>query len=121
MFPDNETAVAGSTVYTDDHRGYIGVGGLLYKHEAVKHSAKEYVRGRVHTNGIESCWALLKRAYMGTHHWWSPKHLHRYLAEFCGRFNNRKLDTIQQMSILAEGMNGRRLRYNDLISQPGNG
>ena len=58
----------------------------------------------VHTNGIESFWALLKRGYIGTYHKMSVKHLHRYVTEFAGRHNVRSLDTIQQMAALALGM-----------------
>ena len=71
-------------VYTDDSRSYIG---LDRDHEAVKHSASEYVRGLVHTNGIESFWAMLKRAHKGTYHKFSVKHLDRYVIEFAGRHN----------------------------------
>ena len=59
-----------ATVYTDEHAGYRGMGR---KHEAVKHSAKEYVHGMAHTNGIESHWAMLKRGYVGTYHQMSTK------------------------------------------------
>lgn len=61
-----------AVVYTDDHRGYTGIKG--YYHNTVKHSAKEYVNGMVHTNGIESVWAVLKRGYNGIYHNWSVKH-----------------------------------------------
>ena len=67
----------GSTVYTDEHRGYIGL-SAYYNHEYVKHSIGEYVRGKVHTNGIESFWALLKRGYYGVFHHFTWKHMHRY-------------------------------------------
>ena len=60
-------------VYTDDARAYEG----LPNHESVKHSVYEYVKGDIHTNGIESFWSMLKRAHKGTFHRLSPKHLHR--------------------------------------------
>ena len=101
-----------ATVYTDEARAYVG---LPRVHEAVKHSVGEYVRGQAHTNGIESQWAMLKRAYVGTFHQMSAKHLPRYVGEFAGRHNARPLDTISQMSALAANMSGRRLRYADLI------
>ena len=68
-----------------------------YDHEAVNHSAGEYVRGMAHTNGIESFWSMLKRGYQGTYHKMSPKHLERYINEFSGRHNVREADTIDQM------------------------
>ena len=104
----------GSTVYTDDHRGYVRL-WLDFEHGRVRHSVKEYVRGQAHTNGIESFWALLKRGYYGTYHHMSAKHLNRYVDEFAGRYNQRQLDTADQMSAMARGMNGKRLRYRDLI------
>ena len=60
---------SGSTVFTDDHRGYLGLQD--YEHSSVKHSAKEYVNGMIYTNGIESVWAILKRGYIGTFHHFS--------------------------------------------------
>ena len=65
--------VPGTTIYTPEATSYSS----LPIHEAVRHSVHEYVRGRVYTNGIESFWAMLKRAHTGTFHWQSPKHLHR--------------------------------------------
>ena len=106
-----EHSARGAKIYTDDHRGYLG----LQNHESVKHSVGQYVDGQVHTNGIESFWAMLKRGYYGTYHKMSVKHLHRYVVEFAGRHNVRSLDTIQQMAALAAGMVGKRLRYKDLI------
>ena len=64
-----ESAAPEAMVYTDGEVGYEG----LPKHEAVKHSEGEYVRGQAHTNGIESFWSLLKRGYYGTYHHMSPK------------------------------------------------
>ena len=100
-------------IYTDEAAAYIGIPRA---HEAVSHNAGEYVRGLAHTNGLESFWAMLKRGYTGTYHWMSTKHLHRYIAEFEGRHNSRPLDTIAQMSALAVGSVGKRLRYADLIA-----
>ena len=80
-----------------------------------KHSVGEYVRGNVHTQGVESFWAVLKRAHKGTFHRLSPKHLHRYVDEFVGRHNMRALDTLQQMAEIAKRMVGVPLRYRDLI------
>ena len=106
-------AAKGATVYTDDHGGYQG---MPFEHETVKHSVREYVNGMAHTNGIESFWALLKRGYHGTFHHVSAKHLGRYVREFAGRNNIRDLDTIDQMTMLAQGMVGKRLMYRDLTA-----
>ena len=108
-----DQADADATVYTDDARAYQG---LPYKHETVKHSVGEYVRDQAHTNGIESFWAMLKRGYQGTFHQISPKHLHRYVHEFADRHNIRPHDTMTQMQLLAQGMIGKRLKYEDLIA-----
>ena len=98
-------------VYTDENPAYLG----LPNHETVTHSAKEYVRGNAHTNGIESHWATLKRGIVGVYHHVSDKHLHRYATEFEGRHNNRPQDTIVQIQRHIKGMEGKRLRYKDLI------
>ena len=84
-------------------------------HASVKHSVSEYARGQVHTNGIESFWAVLKRAHKGTFHRLSAKHLHRYVDEFVGRHNMRELDTLDQMALIARKMTGSQLRYKDLV------
>ena len=101
-----------ATVYTDEHNSYQNL--QRFAHAAVKHGVGEFVRGQVHTNGIESFWALLKRGYHGTHHHMSPKHLHRYVNEFAGRHGVRELDTIKQMRNMAKNLDGKRLRYEDL-------
>ena len=106
-------AETGATVYTDDATAYSRMKG--FDHESVNHSAGEYVRGMAHTNGVESFWSMLKRGYIGTHHWWSVKHLDRYVTEFADRHNVRAADTIDQMRAVAEGMIGRRMTYAELI------
>ena len=103
----------GATVYTDDASAYEP---LPFEHETVKHSASEYVKGDVHTNGVESFWSMLKRAHKGTFHKISAKHLHRYVDEFAGRHNIRDFDTLAQMGIIAAGMEDSQLRYKDLVA-----
>ena len=111
-----EHAAPDAIVYTDEAPAYRG---LPFKHEAVTHSTGEYVRGMAHTNGMESFWALMKRGYTGIYHKMSPKHLDRYVTVFAGRHNVRDLDTHAQMEQLAKGMEGKRLRYQDLIEPNG--
>ena len=101
-------------VYTDEAAAYRH----LPHHEAVRHSIAEYVRGDVHTNGIESLWSTLKRAHKGTFHKLSEKHLHRYLWEFAGRHNIRSLDTSAQMGAIARALTGRRITFADLTHNP---
>ena len=108
--------VDGATVFTDEHRSYRPLATLGYAHAAVEHSAREYVRGDVHTNGIESLWSMFKRGYVGTYHQMSEAHLHRYVNEFTGRHNIRPQDTVEQMGRVADGLVGRRLRYDELIA-----
>ena len=105
----------GAKVYTDENQAYRG----LPNHESVKHSVSEYVRDQAHTNGLESFWATLKRGYHGTYHHMSPKHLERYVNEFAGRYNIRPKDTIEQMSEIVRGLDGKRLRYQDLTRDNG--
>ncbi|HVR90661.1 MAG TPA: IS1595 family transposase [Novosphingobium sp.] len=105
----------GAMVYTDEHGGYKGL-SKSFGHSSVKHSVGEYVNGMAHTNGIEGFWAMLKRGYKGTYHQMSRKHLERYVTEFAGRHNVRDFDTIVQMTMLAKGLNGKRLRYYDLVA-----
>ena len=66
---------------------------------------------------IKSFWALLKRDYYGTYHKMSDKHLARYIGEFSGRHNARAVDTIEQMTLMAQGMMGKRLTYQELIAE----
>ena len=99
-------------VFTDGAQAYEG----MINHEAVQHSPGEYVDGEVHTNGIESLWAMLKRGIYGTYHHVSEKHAGRYATEFAGRHNNRPNDTIDQVRSVIRGMDGKRLRYQDLTA-----
>ena len=112
-----KTIAPKSTIYTDGSSAYRNANSA-YSHESVKHSVGEYVRGKVHTNTIESFWSMLKRAHMGTFHRLSRKHLHRYITEFAGRKNVRDQDTIDQMVSLAQGLEGKSLPWKALTAGP---
>jgi len=77
-------------IYTDEAKGYLGIGDENTTHATIAHGRGEYVRGDVHTNTVESVFGLFKRAVVGSFHQISTKHLDRYLDEFEFRFNNRK-------------------------------
>lgn len=87
-----EVADDAPAIYTDDCSAYRGLTDADTTHESVNHSVKEWVRGEVHTNGIESVWSLFKRSIVGSYHQLSDKHLDAYLDEFEWRFNNREND-----------------------------
>jgi len=74
---------------TDEAPGYLGVADKDTRHETVNHHAEEWVRGDVHTNGIEGVWSLFKRSIVGSYHQVSAKHLDAYLDEFEWRSNQR--------------------------------
>jgi len=78
-----------ATVMTDDYPAYKSV-KKTHKHESVNHKEEEWVRGNVHTNGIENAWSLFKRSVVGSYHKISTKHLDAYLDEFEWRFNGRE-------------------------------
>ncbi|MCY3657606.1 MAG: transposase [Caldilineaceae bacterium] len=89
---------------TDEAAAYRGLSA--YRHASVHHGGGEYGRGPVHTNRIESFWALFKRGFRGTYHSVSPKHLHRYAREFEGRHNHKADGALQHMACLVQGMEG---------------
>ncbi len=69
-----------------------------------------------HINGIESLWAMLKRGHKGADHKFGVKHLDRYVLEFSGRHNIRELDTIDQTESIVKNIEGKRLKFEDLVS-----
>jgi transposase-like protein len=77
-----------SKVYTDNFAGYDNLAVRDFVHETVNHM-EEYVRGEVHTQGIENFWSLLKRGLRGTYVCVEPFHLSRYVDEQIFRYNNR--------------------------------
>jgi transposase-like protein len=103
-----------ATIYTDTLGSYRGLDE--YNHESVNHSAGEYVRGDIHTNGIESFWALLKRGYYGTFHHYSTKHALRYANEFASRMNYRRCDTEDVLAITVKNSTGKLLPYKMLVN-----
>lgn len=106
----------GSVMLTDEHASFVGL-AKDYIHRTVNHSRGEYVREfYIHTNGIESVWALLKRQIIGIHHWVSPKHLWRYLDEMTWRFNRREFDEGVRLDSMLASLCGKRLTYRELIS-----
>ena len=108
----------GTTLHTDEHAAYMGLGGLFFKRESVNHSGGEYVRGTVHTNGIESVWAVMKRGLHGVYHHASPKHLGRYVNEFAFRLNegNVKAHTLTRLDAMIAATAGKRITYKELIA-----
>ena len=105
---------AGSTVYTDALKSYDGLQGD-YVHETVDH-AREYVRGEVHTNGMENFWSLLKRGINGTYISVMPWQLFRYVDEQVFRFNERKKTDGQRFDEVMKRVLGRRLQYAELTT-----
>jgi hypothetical protein len=106
----------GAEVYTDQNPSYKGL-SPEYSHDSVNHAAEEYVRGRVHTQGIENFWSLVKRALKGTYISVQPFHLFRYLDEQGFRYNNRKFNDFQRFIMACASMSGRRLTYRKLIGK----
>lgn len=105
------TVVPGSAVFTDAWRPYRGL--TEYVHGVVDH-AVEYVNGRVHTNGIENFWSLLKRSIKGTYISVEPFHLGRYVDEQVFRFNERKGSDHDRFRTVLASASGKRLTYKEL-------
>lgn len=108
-------APAGASIVTDEFAGYRSLTSKGFTHHTVNHSAGEYVRHYcIHTNGIESFWALLKRGHYGTYHYMSPKHLYRYVNEFSFRHNTARAGTMAFIDATIGRMLGKRLTYEEL-------
>lgn len=115
-FLDAEVGDGAAAIYTDDFSGYASIADEDTIHESVNHSAKEYVRGDVHTNGIESVWSLLKRSIIGSYHQVSAKHLDLYLDELEWRFNNRDNDSLFPDTLKAL-LSAEPLEYSELTGE----
>jgi len=106
---------AGAALYTDALRSYDGLASK-YAHQVIDH-AVQYVDGKVHTNGLENFWSLLKRSINGTYVSLVPYHLFRYLDEQSFRYNNRKLTDAERFDLAVKGMVGKRLTYEGLTGK----
>ena len=104
----------GSFVYTDAALGYSGL-AARYIHATVDH-VREYVRGRVHTNGLENFWNLFKRSIKGTWTHIAPFHVDRYADEQSWRFNHRNANDGMRFEELLSGVVGRRITYRQLCA-----
>lgn len=103
-----------SRLHTDESRLYHGSDAHFASHETVKHSAKEYVRGDVHTNSAEGYFSIFKRGMKGIYQHCAEKHLHRYLAEFDFRYNTRTalgFTDGERAALAMKGIEGKRLTY----------
>ena len=109
-----EHVLAGSALFTDALKSYEGM--TEFQHEVVDH-AVEYVRGEVHTNGMENFWSLLKRSLGGTYVSVEPFHLFRYLDEQTFRFNARQTTDADRFVQLCSGVAGRRLTWSKLTGK----
>jgi transposase-like protein len=107
----------GSTIHTDESPLYDGIGELFYRHDTINHTMRQYRRGAVTTNGIESVFAVLKRGIIGVFHQVSVKHLGRYVQESAFRLNegNVARQTIARLDSFIAGVAGKRLTYAGLI------
>jgi len=111
----------GSTVYTDSATGYDRLAAQEYVHETVNH-VLEYVRGEIHTQGIENFWSLLKRGLKGTYVAVEPFHLDRYIGEQIFRYNNRAtrdnpLTDSDRFALAVSQIVGKRLTYAELTGK----
>jgi transposase-like protein len=111
----------GSTVYTDAYPSYDNLATREYIHATVNH-VDEYVRGQIHTQGIENFWSLLKRTLRGTYVAVEPFHLDRYVSEQVFRFNNRTtkenpLNDADRFAVAVSQIVGKRLTYSELTGK----
>lgn len=104
----------GTTLYTDEFTSYKSL-QRVYDHQFVKHSNHQYVKGNVHTNTIESFWAILKRGIFGVYHFTSKKHLQLYVDEFVFRYNSRTNTESVRFNLLLSNTEN-RITYKKLIN-----
>ncbi len=107
-----EIVEVGATIVSDEYQVYQKVAGE-YTHEYVRHSAKEYVKGKAHTNGLEGFWSHFKRMYDGVYHNMSTEHLQAYVNEFALRWNTRRSATSDRFNLILGNIAG-RLTYKTL-------
>jgi len=119
----HEHVAQNSPVYTDKLLSYKGL-EKYFAHEVIDH-AEGYVRGQVHTNGLENFWSLLKRGLGGTYVSVEPFHLYRYLDEQVFRYNNRRdanrkpVSDLERFNLAMSNIAGKRLTYAELTDKVG--
>ena len=111
------------TVYTDQHSGYEGLKAAHFIHKTVNH-LQEYVRGDIHTQGIENFWALLKRSLNGTYVAVEPFHLEAYADEQAFRYTHRAtkdnpMTDADRFALAISQISGKRLTYAELTGKVG--
>jgi transposase-like protein len=113
-----------SHLMTDESRLYWKLGEEFIAHDAIEHGKDEYVRGDIHTNTVEGYFSIFKRGMKGIYQHRGEKHLHRYLAEFDFRYNNRSrfgIDDTRRADIAMRGIEGKRLTYRRINGQEAHG
>lgn len=101
-----------SRIITDENTSYNGIGEEFDRgHHTVCHSAKEYVRGDIHSNTVEGFFSTVKRGLNGIYHSVSKEHLHRYMAEFEFRYNYRDMEDGERTTAAIKAAEGKRLLY----------
>lgn len=103
-----------AVLITDGLSSYQGLGSEYAAHEAVNHSADEYVRDVFHTNTIEGAFSHFRRSIYGCYHQVTPKHLSRYCDETVFRYNSRKIKDYERFTASLQMLKG-RLKYKDLV------
>lgn len=105
-----------SVLMTDEFSGYKRL-DRFFKRHSVNHSAKQYVNGMAHTNGIENFWSHMQRGITGIYHWVSTTHLQSYVDEFTLRYNTRTYETSARFDLILANVAGKRLTYDTLINK----
>lgn len=117
----NENVETGGALYSDALMSYIGLEQQGYVHKVIDH-AERYVDGKVHTNGMENLWSLLKRGLKGTYISVEPFHLFRYLDEQVWRYKNRAtkdnpMNDADRFTLALSAIAGKRLTFNEAIGK----
>jgi len=114
----HENVAAGTRILSDDYASYTALPKEGFPHDSVNHISGEYVRGDVHTNSIESVWAVMKRGMHGVYHHADRKHMGRYVNEFTFRLNqgNVARHTTARLDSFVDAVAGKRLTYRRLTA-----
>ena len=115
--PIMEEQIAKDTaIMTDDMGAYRHLDKHFESHDVIRHTRKEYVRGRIYTNTVEGYFSILKRGLRGVYQHVGAQHLKRYIGEFDFRYNHRKISDEERAAIALKGIEGKRLTYTRTLS-----